>query len=485
MDSAERIEWFLQRSYVQAGLRWLTRVNGHKESLLDDVFSSYDQPNMPLSKRVRYAIPHFFMDYFRSRIGTSKETAKKELFHHPGRRRALVATARSIGNYGLTRPQKFWGPLMVVWNFTNRCNLNCLHCYQNSTHEPLPDEMTLDKKYRAVDIMYDNDVVLLAFSGGEPLTEPTFWPVANYAYKKGLYVVVATNGTLLTKENCARMAETGVCYTEVSLDSLNPEVHNRFRGKDMWQHTVEGIKNSVAQKKFRTGIATTVTRLNFHELEDMIKFAKDLGCHKFCAFNFVPTGRGKDIVDQDLTPEMREEMLKILYKHLDEGKIDIMCTAPQIGRTCHEVNLLYGGLGNFATAHVATGKGSNAKMFAKYVGGCGAGRCYVALQPNGDWTPCVFMPNVIGNILKDDFRTWWETNEVLVSMRDRDDRSGGCLNCEYKLYCGGCRARPLGYYNDFKASDPGCVRNKDLWDSLAGGKEKEAQSEYERVPPSA
>ncbi|MDD5086050.1 MAG: radical SAM protein [Candidatus Omnitrophica bacterium] len=467
MDTAERIEWFLGRPYVQSALKWMTRLDKNGNCILNDIFISYDNPGLPLWKKIRYAPILFLIGYFRKRVGTPKETIKKELFRHDGRRRAIIATARSIGAYGLTRPQKFWGPILCVWNFTNRCNLSCIHCYQDA-RGALPDEMTLDEKKRAIDILYDNDTIIIAFSGGEPLTEPTFWPTAEYARKKGLELTIATNGTLLTKEMCSRLADVGIKYVEISLDSLNPEVHNKFRGKDMWQKTVEGIKNSVAEKRFRTGIATTITRLNFHEFKDIAKFSLDLGCHKFCAFNFVPTGRAKEITDQDLTPEMREEMLDYLYRALDRGE-DVMCTSPQLGRFCIEASRLQGGLGNFATAHIAAGKGSNARMFAKYLGGCGAGRCYVALQPNGNITPCVFMPKVIANILRDDFRTWWEKNEVLVSLRDRDDRTGGCLTCDYKLFCGGCRARPYGYFGDYKASDPGCIYNKEMWETLVRG----------------
>lgn len=475
MDTAERIEWFLQKPYARLLLAWLTHPTRDDKCLLEDIFASYDRPDISLGKKVRYGLIYSLIEYFRKRAGTSKEILKKELFHHKGRRRALVMTAKSIAAYGLVKPQIFWGPLMVVWNFTNRCNLSCVHCYQDATHKARPDELSLEQKKRAIDILYDNGVVVLPISGGEPLTEPTFWPLAEYASKKGLELTIATNGTLLTKEVCSRLADVGIKYVEISLDSVDPEIHNKFRGKDMWQRTVEGIKNSCAEKRFRTGLAATVTRRNFHELEKLIKFSLELGCHKFCAFNFVPTGRAKDIVEEDITPEMREEMLAILFKYMEEHAADTMCTAPQLGRVCMEANLLDEAKSRFMAGHVGSGKGSNARMLSKYVGGCGTGRCYLALQPNGDITPCVFMPLVIGNILRDDFRTLWEKNQVLIDLRNRDDRTGACRDCKFKFYCGGCRARPYGYFGDYKASDPGCIYNKDLWEDLVKGDLKKTE----------
>ena len=63
-----------------------------------------------------------------------------------------------------------------------------------------------------VDQIADAGVTALAFSGGEPLTRSDFFEVARYAADRGLYISVATNGTLLTKENGA---ETQSCQSQL------------------------------------------------------------------------------------------------------------------------------------------------------------------------------------------------------------------------------------------------------------------------------
>ena len=71
-----------------------------------------------------------------------------------------------------------------------------------------------------------------------------------------------------------------------------------------------------------------------------------------------------------------------------------------MSRVCLEMDVLNEGLGYMATAHVAGTKGMKGfKMFAKYMGGCGAGRCYCAIQPDGAVTPCVFMQLEVGDLL--------------------------------------------------------------------------------------
>ncbi|WP_198002014.1 SPASM domain-containing protein [Archaeoglobus veneficus] len=102
---------------------------------------------------------------------------------------------------------------------------------------------------------------------------------------------------------------------------------------------------------------------------------------------------------------------------------------------------------------------------AEFVGGCGTGRLYCALQPNGDITPCVFIPVVVGNIKHDDLLEVWHNSEVFKKIRDRKSFVG-CGTCKYVNICGGCRARAFGYYGDLQAPDPGCIINKRYWDAI-------------------
>ena len=118
------------------------------------------------------------------------------------------------------------------------------------------------------------------------------------------------------------------------------------------------------------------------------------------------------------------------------------------------------------TGHYGAGPGSTTKTLAKYIGGCGAGRCYCAVQPNGDITPCVFMPLVVGNVRRDDFMNVWENCEVFKQLRDRSTYGENCVSCDYKYYCGGCRARSYGYFGDFLGPDPGCINNRESWQRL-------------------
>lgn len=462
-EESHPIERLLSNPLIRWLLRLLTRKDRDGRCAFENIILSYGRDGLSLGRRIKYWLPFALIDLIGKNGGADREAVRDKVFNYRPRVRALVNTAHSIALYGLTKPQSFSAPLMVVWNFTQVCNLRCKHCYQNAS-TPLPDELTLEEQLDIVDQMGYNDVAMLAFSGGEPLISKNFWPVAKRTAEHGIHVVVATNGTLITPEVAEKMVDHGVKYVEVSLDSVHPEKHNAFRGANVWKRTVEGIKNVVVQEGLKAGIAPCLTRLNYDELEDMIRFCRDLGVDTLNVFNFIPTGRGKEMVDLDLTPQMREEALKILWREMRTRGLTIMSTFPQLGRAC----LMFSADdGPIATGHVGVGAGKEAQVYAKYIGGCGAGRCYAAIQPNGLVTPCVFMPIVIGDLRKEKFIDIWRRSEVCRILRDREDRTGHCRTCDYKYHCGGCRARAYGYTKDFTAADLGCIYNADEWEQLS------------------
>ena len=390
----------------------------------------------------------------RTAFGTERETMQ-EYFSDPIARRGLLNVIRSIGRYGVSRPFKLVAPFLVVWNYTNLCNLHCKHCYQRA-ERPLPDELSLDEKLRVVEELADNDVVAIAFSGGEPLMAPDFFEVAAHAYENNMYVSLATNGTMLSKETVERLVESGVRYIEISLDAARPELHDSFRGRSgAWERTVEGIKNAVKQKDLFVCIASTITRYNFNEVDDLIRLATELGVRRFLAFNFIPTGRAVEMEDADITPRMREELLEKLYKHLQEGEIEVMTTAPQFARIC-----MTRSSDTMSVTHFGAGKSSEkTRLLAEFIGGCGAGRLYCAIQPNGTVTPCVYMPIVVGSLKKETFPDIWENSHVLRELREREHLFSNCGNCNFKNVCGGCRARAYAYTGEISGCDPGCIRN--------------------------
>lgn len=386
-------------------------------------------------------------------------SALKEQFSNPSWRKGLANVLTGIEHFGVQRPFITGAPFLVVWDVTYACNLKCKHCY-SSAGKSLADELTTEEAKEVIDKLDRASVPIIAFSGGEPLVRKDLFELTRYAHDKGIYVAVATNGTLVTKEKVRQMKEAGIEFLQISLDGSTAETHDSFRGiKGVYEKTIQGIKNCV-EENFFVNIATTATKYNYNEIPKIIDLCEELGVNWFMLYNFVPTGRGEFISENDLTPFEREEMLKKLwYKLKNGGKVNVLSTAPQFARVALESEI--GKNKKTIPTHFANPSFSGKLVnLAEFIGGCGCGRLYCAIRPNGDIEPCVFFPLKIGNIKEDDFEELWRNNSILNELRNKDILDGNCGECEYRYYCGGCRARAYGFTGNYLASDPGCIRYK-------------------------
>jgi len=456
-------DWVAKRPF-----RWLLKklsVDGRDGlTALERVITSYRNPDAPFWQRLKYFPLHCFID--RMRGDTDVATFRKRLAGHRPTVRGLVIVARSLAEFGPTVPQKFVAPLFAVWNFTNRCNLACRHCYQDAEHKALADELTSEERLDLVDQMGRAHMPMLALSGGEPTLHEDLLPVLRRAKQYGMHTTIATNGTTMTPKRAAELRAAGLRYVEISLDSVDPTRHDAFRGvAGMWDRAVAGAKSVVATEGLRLGIAMCVHQGNIDEVADMLAFAEDLGASCFAHFNFVPVGRGLKMVAGDITPAQREKLLALLNAKMQEGGMGVISTAPQLGRVCLAGAAIE--TGRAACSHAGSGSGVKARVVAKYLGGCGAGRTYVCVEPNGNVTPCVYLPHrVMGNIREGSLIDIFRNSVFWDVLNDRDRRLHHCEVCAFKNYCGGCRARADAYFGQIHAGDPGCVFNDRHWADL-------------------
>jgi radical SAM protein with 4Fe4S-binding SPASM domain len=464
---ANTVKTWLGNPISRSLLRWVSKRT-EKGSKLESALKKYvgEAEKLSLQEKLAYSIVKLALDKGSESFGVSKKQMIESL-KNPIVRRGIANVLEGIGYYGVQRPQTTTAPFLIVWNFTKQCNLRCKHCYENAGPKPAPDELTTEEAKHAVDEFANAGVVALSFSGGEPLVRKDFFQVVTYAAEKEFYVSVASNGTLITEKVAQKMKEAGVQYVEISLDGFE-KTHDEFRGiQGAWKRTIEGIKNCV-EEGLDTGVATTATHYNLKEIPKLVEFIEeDLHAKQLIVFNFIPVSRGKEMVDQDLTPKEREELLDFLYSKLidNNSKLDSFSTAPQYAVTSHKFAfgpVVATHFTNKAATEMLRGR---TKSLTEFIGGCGAGRLYCSMEPNGDIEPCVFIPIKIGNIREQSLVNIWRSSPVLKQIRNRD-LFKGCGECKYKYICGGCRARAYAYFNDLQGPDPGCSINQKYWEEV-------------------
>lgn len=383
--------------------------------------------------------------------------------------KGLISVLKGIAIFGVKKPFIPGAPFQVVWNLSRACNMKCVHCYEDAGSRD-KDELNSEQIKLGLEKMAQSGVTSIAFSGGEPTVHPHILDFISQANDLGMFAAMATNGYKLSRgKECTRYVENGLRFVQISVDGLEPKTHDKFRGvKGAWDRAIQAVENCVDTDLF-VEVATTATEYNFQEIPDMIDLMRDLGVDWFMIYNFIPTGNGEKIVDMDISPKKRLKLLEKAYNENEEGEMQILSTAPQYATVAES---MVSNENQVIPTHFYNPEYNSPliKQLADFIGGCGAGRFYMSVEPNGDLYPCVFFPHNpdvrLGNLMENDLEDIWKNNQLLNILRNKEILEGHCGECESHNICGGCRARAYNYFNDILAPDPGCIHNSQEWEKI-------------------
>ena len=342
-------------------------------------------------------------------------------------------------------------PLVMSWNVTRECNMKCSHCYINATEKGLKNELTTQEGKMLMDQIRQVSSPLLILSGGEPLLRPDIYELISYGSSKGLKMGLGSNGSLIDDDTAGKLKAAGIATVSISLDSHIPAQHDEFRGvAGSWEKAVNACK-VLRKNNVLVQVNTTLTQQNYNQIDDIMSLAEEIGVENFHLFFLVPTGRGTKLTD--ISPQKYEDMITNTFAKVAKHKLNVRPScAPQFMR-------------------IAKGMGLDMRQWVR---GCMAGLNYCRIYPNGDVTPCPYLPIKLGNIREKSFKEIWFNSSIFKAMRDPNCLKGKCGECEYRTLCGGCRARayglssdfidycgdlhePVEAKNDYLAEDPWCV----------------------------
>ncbi|HID93547.1 MAG TPA: hypothetical protein EYP60_05565, partial [bacterium (Candidatus Stahlbacteria)] len=131
---------------------------------IEHILDTYGDRNLKLTQKLQYYPIIKILDIIRRSFKRTPDEFKESL-KDPAIRKVILTSLRSLQKYGLSTPQNFASPLMVVWNYTNDCNLRCKHCYQNAGPNGVKkNELTTEERFRVVDQIAENDIPTIFFS---------------------------------------------------------------------------------------------------------------------------------------------------------------------------------------------------------------------------------------------------------------------------------------------------------------------------------
>jgi radical SAM protein with 4Fe4S-binding SPASM domain len=343
-------------------------------------------------------------------------------------------------------------PQIVSFAVTKACNLRCLHCHADAK-EAFPDELTLKEALRAIDEMAALGTEALIFSGGEPLLRKELvLRLAEYCTDVGIIPAMLTNGVLINHKVAWELKEAGIMAVGIPLDSPEAELHDRLRNvPGTFDKAVRAIRACI-DIDLEVVVTTMALRSNFVKVPQMIELISNLGVDQVAIYDLVPNGRGKEMMDEMMLNEQREQVIRYLQRMQEEKEMAF---------------LFSGGLPLYpeivATMHKTRGTSPPDLLLKQFwihaPIGCPAGINYLSLRPNGDVYPCPFLQIKVGNIREQSLTEMWYGSGLLKTLRNRNLLKGKCGECEYRETCGGCRGRAYASSGDFLAEDPVCLKD--------------------------
>src|SRR5262249_52842581 len=217
----------------------------------------------------------------------------------------------------------------------------------------------------------------------------------------------------------------------------------------------------------------SVTEWNVGEVPAMIDLARELGAKALNFFFLVRTGRGRDLTDID--PAAHERILAYLARVQGAGS-----GPPSFVRTLLGMGERRPALGSGAFEDpwsTPVGRSDGLLIRAKCAphfrrvlyemnpsspllrnsahGSRPAGRSYCRITPEGDVTPCPYMPVTAGNLRERSFADVWRGAPVFGDLRD-PKLGGRCGACEFAKICGGCRCPAHPAHRGHPAGGPAC-----------------------------
>ena len=336
---------------------------------------------------------------------------------------------------------------LVAWETTRRCNLDCVHCRASSSRGPYPGELGEDKGREILRQIAGAGNPIIILTGGEPLLREDIFRLAQFGTGLGLRMVMATNGTMVTPEIARMMQNSGIKRVSISIDGANAADHDRFRKVP---GAFEGALRGIEILK-KAGIAfqinTTVTRHNARQIDKILKMAVDMGAVAHHIFLLVPTGRARDMVNQEIDAREYEKLLHWFYDMREAVPLHLKATcAPHYYRILRQEALRKGEKVDYDTYGLDA-----------VTRGCLGGISFCFISHDGIVQPCGYLEQKAGDLKESPFGQIWEHSALFETLRNHAAYKGKCGRCEYLRFCGGCRARAFEATGDYMSEEPLCM----------------------------
>ena len=321
---------------------------------------------------------------------------------------------------------------------STKCNLECKHCFQNSSPSKDAQYPPLDKLSFLCDELERMNIINLKISGGEPLLFPEIEHFLKFLATKKFQKSILTNALLINDKIIHAIKGHNFRFG-ISLDGAAKESHEFLRGRHTFERTLNNILK-LKENDIYYSITTTIYSKNIDEIEDICDLVFNKLNARVLNLNILMSlGRGQSNYDlsaplykiHSLQSKIKEFSSRFPYK-----KINFDNSYSLLESECN-IDPIY----------------------------CAAGTRLLAINSKLEIYPCTYdfdrsefnMGTFGTESLMDIWKkTKWNIFRGAISIKDLKD----CSSCKHNRFCinKNCRLKPLYQGKDFYSLIDHCAK---------------------------
>jgi len=310
-------------------------------------------------------------------------------------------------------------PLRVMFELTYRCNFYCRHCYIPFSYRKYP-EIKTEEIFLILDQLAELGCFYLGFTGGEPFLRKDIIEILRHAKKRGLEVIIYTNGSLIDENVANELKRLRPNKVDITIPAISKEAFERITGLRGSRDKVFKAVELLYKRKVNLGFKSCVLKENESQIDHIQRFASSLGAFHRLDDMLVCCLNGSE------EPYKYRKTLAINPELSLTNKKE-----PQ------ELNL--------ATERRIT---KNPKLFK-----CGVGINQAAITPSGELKMCVQIDYPKYKILESSLNECWQRLIELVDSL-KPDEYFKCDSCQLKAYCKWCPGQSWSRTRTFTSCYP-------------------------------
>lgn len=305
----------------------------------------------------------------------------------------------------------------LQFELTSRCNERCIHCYIPNDKKNAGFDLTFVRFKNILDQFAAMGGIHVTLSGGEALMNKDIIKMLHYCREKDMQISLLTNLISLNDEQTQAIKEVNISIVQVSLYSMNPEVHDTITTvKGSWKRTREAIERLHAAD-VPVQISCPVMKANKDGYDKVMQYARSLRMKSNTDYIMMAQA---DLDTANLANRLNLKETEKVIRDIINNDIDYR------EETLH------------TESYTSLPPDEYAEMPL-----CGAGINDLCVTVNGDIYPCAgWQSFVVGNVFKQSLKDIWENSPKLAEIRKVKRKDfPKCLTCEARDYCAMCLVR--------------------------------------------